>query len=310
MFPAVSFSPCLTKMMFVGRIYSKIYHQFFSDRVVGAPAPTIDSTRVPGTCTRYLTVQRGCDCSTQLALSCLQALASSTYFACVIAKMPRARALAATAAAIAVAVLGLCAPLGLELYCAAATHVQTVTTTVTTPSTVFTHGENGFPCIRIPGTLHVPASATPPAATASTVTDDGDGDGDGVLLSFAAARSFTGDSCFPVKNLTNPKAYSAHVVKRSTDLGATWGPMIEVGRSGTARISPEGAELFHSSSSTVITIYQTDRISNTTTGLRLWQSASKDAGYRNDATTAVCVTFNVALFLLFLFLFLSLPSYT
>ena len=39
-------------------------------------------------------------------------------------------------------------------------------------STVFTHGENGWPCYRIPGTLALPFD---------------------VMLSFAAARSYTGD---------------------------------------------------------------------------------------------------------------------
>ena len=39
-------------------------------------------------------------------------------------------------------------------------------------STVFTHGEEGFPCIRIPSTLALPFD---------------------VMLSFAAARSWTGD---------------------------------------------------------------------------------------------------------------------
>eukprot|EP01043_Picozoa_sp_COSAG02_P104435 COSAG02_NODE_40432_length_405_cov_1.777778_1_plen_78_part_00 len=39
-------------------------------------------------------------------------------------------------------------------------------------STVYTHGEEGFPCIRIPSTLALPFD---------------------VMLSFAAARSWTGD---------------------------------------------------------------------------------------------------------------------
>ena len=39
-------------------------------------------------------------------------------------------------------------------------------------STVYTHGEDGFPCIRIPSTLALPFD---------------------VMLSFAAARSWTGD---------------------------------------------------------------------------------------------------------------------
>jgi hypothetical protein len=62
-------------------------------------------------------------------------------------------------------------------------------------STVYTHGENGWPCYRIPGTLALPNDT---------------------LLSFAAARSYTGDHCYPL-NASYPKRYSAHVVKRSTD---------------------------------------------------------------------------------------------
>ena len=102
-------------------------------------------------------------------------------------------------------------------------------------STVYTHGENGFQCIRIPGTLGVPSSR-----------------GDTVLLSFAAARSFAGDSCFPNAKTPNPKQYSAHVVKRSTDLGKTWGAMVELGRNSPSgdQISPEGCELYHAKSKT------------------------------------------------------------
>ena len=97
-------------------------------------------------------------------------------------------------------------------------------------STVFTHGENGWPCYRIPGTLALPFD---------------------VMLSFAAARSYTGDvrchffppattacaarrpdspwallfpqHCYPL-NASYPKQYSARVVKRSTDRGATCEP--------------------------------------------------------------------------------------
>jgi hypothetical protein len=123
---------------------------------------------------------------------------------------------------------------------AAAVLVATMTLTAapasstTIKSTVFTHGENGWPCYRIPGTLSLPF---------------------GVMLSFAAARSFTGDvrctqaraacpprclrcsglthsvralpapvpapqHCYPL-NASYPKRYSARVVKRSTDRGAS-----------------------------------------------------------------------------------------
>ena len=86
---------------------------------------------------------------------------------------------------------------------------------------VYRHGESNFPCIRIP----------------STVSLEG-----GVVLSFAAARSFTGDSCFPTAPPVAPKNYSAHVVKRSTDGGATFGAMVELGRV-YGHVSPEGASM-------------------------------------------------------------------
>jgi Neuraminidase (sialidase) len=128
------------------------------------------------------------------------------------------------------------------------------------PAVVYSHGESGFPCIRIPTTLFVQ---------------------DGVLLSFAAARCFTGDSCFPSSPTPTPKNYSAHVVKRSLDGGNTWGNMIEVGRTSEGkqcRTSPEGTVMFDSTTNTTITIWQSDAVSNISTGLRLWQSVSTDAG--------------------------------
>jgi hypothetical protein len=62
----------------------------------------------------------------------------------------------------------------LNLVAATGPAVASRTTTGATAirSTVYTHGENNFPCIRIPSTLALPS---------------------GVMLSFAAARSWTGD---------------------------------------------------------------------------------------------------------------------
>ena len=76
-------------------------------------------------------------------------------------------------------------------------------------SQIYIHGEAGFRCIRIPETVAVQ---------------------NGVLLSFAAARCFPGDSCFPSAPLANANNYSAHVVKRSTDGGVTWSAMHELQR--------------------------------------------------------------------------------
>ena len=44
----------------------------------------------------------------------------------------------------------------------------------------------------------------------------------------------TGDHCYPL-NASYPKRYSARVVKRSTDAGASWGPMTEIARSGIGK---------------------------------------------------------------------------
>ena len=153
------------------------------------------------------------------------------------------------------------------------------------PSTVYVHGEEGFPCIRIPTTLDIASSGggggggggggIPLAAAGS----DG-----GVLLSFAAARSWTGDSCFPTTTqFLGRKEYSAHVVKRSTDRGESWSQMREIGRTEAGAApsfhnpSPEGCSLYHTASKTVLTIF-TANVSNASTGLRLWQSNSGDAG--------------------------------
>jgi len=125
---------------------------------------------------------------------------------------------------------------------------------------VYRHGEGGFRCIRIPSTLALPHN---------------------ILLSFAAARSFTGDSCYPTRNVSQPKPYSAAVVKRSTDGGATFGPIVEILRGSDGpkgHVSPEGASFWHSATGTALTIVQTDKVSNATEGLRLFQSQSTDAG--------------------------------
>lgn len=91
--------------------------------------------------------------------------------------------------------------------------------------TVFKHGEGGFPCIRIPTTLAVPVPTLTDQQNQSYTTTQ---DAPYTLLMFAAARSFTGDSCFPSHPLPGANNYSAHVVKRSIDGGMTWSPMVEM----------------------------------------------------------------------------------
>ena len=63
---------------------------------------------------------------------------------------------------------------------------------------VYHQGEGGFPCIRAPATIRVQ---------------------NGVLLSFAAGRCYTGDNCYPHKDLPGKKNYTAFIVKRSVDGG-------------------------------------------------------------------------------------------
>ena len=72
---------------------------------------------------------------------------------------------------------------------------------------VFTHGDAGFVCVRIP-------------ATAMLV--------DGSLLSVAGGRCFTGDSCFPAHTINKDSArnYSAMIARRSTDGGSHWSETI------------------------------------------------------------------------------------
>ena len=139
--------------------------------------------------------------------------------------------------------------------------------------TVYKHGEGGFPCIRIPTSLRVPADVT--IAAASTTPSPPPPP---VLLLFAAARSFTGDSCFPTTALPTPNNYSAHVVKRSVDGGSTWSAMTEMAQKVVGHTSPEGAAFYHTATKTVTTIWQSNLPSNITTGLRLWQSQSTDVG--------------------------------
>lgn len=88
-------------------------------------------------------------------------------------------------------------------------------------STVYTHGEDGFPCIRIPSTLALPFD---------------------VMLSFAAARSWSGDVCYtqpsprlhvgcgPVVVVLTPQIM---VARRA----ASRAPGLQVTRSATLRMS-------------------------------------------------------------------------
>ena len=136
---------------------------------------------------------------------------------------------------------------------------------------VYAQGESGFQCIRAPATISAQG---------------------GVLLAFAAARCYTGDNCYPTADpaaVPGAKNYSAHVVKRSTDGGRTWSPMLELHRSlpsavlplagCAARVSPEGVPLFDALTNTTIALWtMADLPGNATTQSPLWQAESRDAG--------------------------------
>lgn len=78
-----------------------------------------------------------------------------------------------------------------------------------TPPSVFSSGIGGFPCVRVPSLLAIPA---------------------GPLLAFAECRSFTGDGCEP-QLAASAGAHSSDVrdrvvcMRSSTDRGASWGPL-------------------------------------------------------------------------------------
>jgi hypothetical protein len=143
---------------------------------------------------------------------------------------------------------------------------------------VYHAGEGGFQCIRAPATIAVQG---------------------GVLLAFAAGRCFTGDNCYPLAPLpaaaTTTNNYSAHVVKRSTDGGRTWGALVELHRSlpspgCAARNSPEGAPFFDARTNTTLALWRMEnRVGNATTGLALWQAESRDAGLTWSAPRPVVI---------------------
>ena len=74
---------------------------------------------------------------------------------------------------------------------------------VSRPTRLYTHGDAGFVCIRIPATALL---------------------ADGSLLSVAGGRCFTGDSCFPSDDSTRGAArnFSSMIARRSTTGGADW----------------------------------------------------------------------------------------
>eukprot|EP00051_Salpingoeca_urceolata_P005891 m.78442 g.78442 ORF g.78442 m.78442 type:complete len:467 (-) comp14586_c0_seq2:288-1688(-) len=88
---------------------------------------------------------------------------------------------------------------------------------------VFTPGELGYPCIRIPSIILI----------------------EDTLLAFAECRNFTGDGCYPhgalgAKGSTREVEGNANrdlCMKTSTDAGNTWGPLSVIARNG-AQPSP------------------------------------------------------------------------
>jgi sialidase-1 len=117
-------------------------------------------------------------------------------------------------------------------------HSLSTGTTASGPVSVFTPGELGFPCIRIPSVVHVStssstrtwSSAEPQSAAAAAAAT-----GPGVLVAFAECRNWTGDGCYPLdfQHMTPVEKYDEMLMppeelvrylcsKKSTDGGKSW----------------------------------------------------------------------------------------
>ena len=104
----------------------------------------------------------------------------------------------------------------LLLMTASQPHLPRENTTV-----VFSHGEGGYACIRIPSIVH----------TEGVANHDGSSRSTGILVAFAECRRHTGDGCTPTNTSANtgtpatlsqtPPAPAIDIcAKRSTDQGA------------------------------------------------------------------------------------------
>ena len=100
---------------------------------------------------------------------------------------------------------------------------------------VFAHGMGGYPCIR-----------TPSLVTTST----------GSLLAFAGTRAGPGDGCIPTVPYNRSFDHQDNVMRKSTDQGKSWGPLMVVSVAPGRAVRNHGAAVWDFRAKQVVLVLQ------------------------------------------------------
>jgi hypothetical protein len=136
---------------------------------------------------------------------------------------------------------------------------------------VFAHGMGGYPCIR-----------TPSLITTST----------GNLLAFAGTRARPGDGCNPTIPYNSSFDHQDNVMRKSTDQGKSWGPLVVVSTAPGWAVRNHGAALWDSRAKQVVLVLQVApddamAVMTSTSEGQSWSQPRRLTALGDDITTRV-----------------------
>lgn len=136
---------------------------------------------------------------------------------------------------------------------------------------VFVHGMGGYPCIR-----------TPSLITTST----------GILLAFAGTRARPGDGCVPTIPYNSSFDHQDNVMRKSTDHGKSWGPLVVVSTASGWTVRNHGAALWDSRAKQVVLVLQVApddamAVMTSTSEGQSWSQPRRLTALGDDITTRV-----------------------